>query len=98
MFFFLLFLLRLDLHLGQAMLPDGDVGSDTILAVVEENHHAIGVHALSDEELKVLEVADDLLSIGLRTLFELGDEGVIGAVCLHDFLDLLHVACEIMQC
>ena len=30
-------LIRLDLHLGETMLPDSDERSDTILAVVHEN-------------------------------------------------------------
>jgi hypothetical protein len=36
--------IHLDLHLGEAVLPDGNVRSDTILAVVEEDDHAVGVH------------------------------------------------------
>jgi hypothetical protein len=57
-------LLRLDLHLGQTVLPDSHIGRDTVLAVVEEDDHAIGVHGLADEELVVLEVGDDLLGEG----------------------------------
>jgi hypothetical protein len=30
----------LNLHLGQAVLPDSDVGSDTVLAIVKENNPA----------------------------------------------------------
>jgi hypothetical protein len=51
----------LNLHLDQTVLPDSHVGRHAVLAVIEENDHAIGVHGLADEELVVLEVGDDLL-------------------------------------
>lgn len=31
---------RLHLHLGQTMLPDGDIGGDTVLTVVKEDDPA----------------------------------------------------------
>jgi hypothetical protein len=43
------------------VLPDSHIGCDTVLAVVEEDDHSIGVHGLANEELVVLEVGDDLL-------------------------------------
>jgi hypothetical protein len=46
----------LDLHLGETVLPGDDVGGDTILAVVEENDHSVGVHGLASVKLVVLEV------------------------------------------
>ena len=69
----------------------GDVRSGTILTVVEEDDHSIGIHRLANEELVVLEVADDLLGVGGGTLLESGDILVAAAVALHGLLDLLHV-------
>lgn len=75
------------------MLPDGNVGCDTILAVVEEDDHAIGVHGLAGEELVVLEVADDLLSVARGLGLEVLDGGLVSALLLEAILDCLHVAC-----
>ena len=74
------------------MLPDGDVGGDAVLAVVEEDNHAIGVHGLASEELEVLEVGDDLLGEGGSTLLEGGDLLGGGTLLLELSLDGLHVA------
>lgn len=81
----------LNLHLGETVLPDSDVRSDPILAVVEEDDHSIGVHLLANEELVVLEVADDLLSVCAGLGLEILDGGLVGALGLHGFLDFLHV-------
>jgi hypothetical protein len=65
-----------------------------ILAVVEKDNHAIGVHGLAGEELPVLEGADNLLGEGLSTSLELLDLLVGGVVGLHLLLDGLHVVLE----
>jgi hypothetical protein len=65
-----------------------------ILAVVEEDDHAVGVHGLAGEELPVLERADNLLGEGLGTSLELLDLLVRGVVGLHLLLDGLHVMLE----
>ena len=83
---------NLNLHLGKTVLPDGNVGGDTVLAVVEEDDHAIGVHGLASEELVVLEVGDDLLGVTGSTLLESGDLLGGGALLLELGLDHLHVA------
>lgn len=41
-------------------IPDHDVGSDTVLTVVEEDNHSLGVHGLASVEVKVLEVGREL--------------------------------------
>ena len=74
------------------MLPDGNVGGDTVLAVVEEDDHAIGVHGLASEEFVVLEVGNDLLGVGSSTLLELSDLLGGGTLLLELGLDGLHVA------
>lgn len=66
---------------------DARLTGDTILAVVEEGNHAIGVHGLANVELVVLEVGDDFLGVSLGLLLKvwllvLGERG----------LDSLHVA------
>lgn len=73
---------RLDLHLGQTVLPDGDEWGDTVLAVVEEDDHAVGVHALASVKLVVLEVGDDLLSKALGLALEVLDLGLVSTLCL----------------
>jgi len=83
----------LDLHLGQTVLPDGNVRSDTILAVVEEDDHAIRVHRLADEEFVVLEATNYLLSEGTSLGLEVFDLFVGGALFLELRLDRLHIAC-----
>jgi hypothetical protein len=55
---------RLNLHLLQSVLPDDNVGGDAVLAVVEEDDHAVGVHGLADQEFVVFEVGDNLLGVG----------------------------------
>lgn len=94
------------------MLPDNDVGGDTILAVVHENDtilgqypplqansvlgsnlQAIGVHGLASEELKVLEVGQELvLDVLLGTSLEGGDLLLRAASLLESSLNSLHVA------
>ena len=68
---------------------------DTILAVVEEGDHAIGVHVLASVELKVLEVGNDLLGEGLSTLFE--GLHTFRLVLLKVSLNGLHVALHVLR-
>ena len=68
-----------------------------ILAVVEEDDHAVRVHGLAGEELPVLEGANNLLGEGLSTSLELLDLIVGGAAGLHVVLDLLHVLLEVTE-
>jgi hypothetical protein len=82
----------LNLHLLETVLPDGNVGGDTILAVVEEDNHAVGVHGIAGEELVVLEVGNDLLSELLGSSLELLDGLLVSALVLERLLDRLHVA------
>jgi hypothetical protein len=82
----------LNLHLGETVLPDSNVRSDAVLAVVEEDNHAVGVHGLASEELVVLEVGDNLLGVGGSTLLEGGDLLGGGTPLLELGLDGLHVA------
>lgn len=74
------------------MLPDDNVGSGAVLAVVEKNNHAVGVHGLAGEEFVVLEATDDLLGVALSLALEVLDGGLISALGLEGFLDSLHVA------
>ena len=82
-----------NLLLLQAMLPHGDKGRNAILAVVEQDDHAVGIHALANQELVVLEVVDDLLREGLRARFELLDLFGRRSPLAQRFLHLLHVCC-----
>lgn len=75
------------------MLPEDDVGGNTVLTPVDEGDHSIGVHGLTSEELVVLEVGDDLLDVGGSTLLE--DRDLLGVVLLEVSLDLLHVALDV---
>ena len=59
------------------------------------NVHGVGVHGRADQELVVLEVADDLLGETGSTLLELLDLVLAGAVGGHGLLDLLHVGCNV---
>jgi hypothetical protein len=82
----------LNLHLLETVLPDGNVGGDTVLAVVEEDNHTVGVHGLASIELVVLEVGDDLLGEAGSLGLELLDGSLISALVLESLLDGLHVA------
>ena len=88
---------KLNLHLGETVLPDSDEGGDTVLAVVEENDHAIGVHGLAGVELVVLEVGDNLLGVAGGTLLESGDLLGGGTLLLELGLDRLHVAWDLVR-
>jgi hypothetical protein len=68
-----------------------------ILAVVEENGHAVGVHGLSSVKLPVLEVGNNLLGKGRGTSLKRLDFLIRGAVGLHRLLDLLHVLLEVTK-
>jgi hypothetical protein len=97
----------LDLHLGETMLPDSHIGSDTILTVVHEENpiygqqssylgrrqhsHSIRVHRLADVEIIVLEVAHNLLGKRGGALLECGDLLIGSSLRLQCLLDLLHV-------
>jgi hypothetical protein len=82
----------LNLHLLETVLPDGHEGGNTVLAVVEEDDHAVGVHGLAGEELVVLEVGNDLLGVARSLGLEVLNGGVVGALGLETLLDGLHVA------
>ena len=77
------------------MLPDCNVRSDTVLTVVEEDDHAVGVHGLAGEELVVFEVANDFLGVGSGLGLKVLDGGIIGTLGLEGLLDCLHVACSL---
>lgn len=83
----------LDLVLGKTVLPEDEVGGDTILTVVEESDHSIGVHGLTGEELVVLEVGNNLLDVGSGTLLESGNS--VGVLLSKLSLDSLHVALDV---
>ena len=98
------------------MLPEGHVGGDTILTVVEEdnpmseyyisiqyitiwskskhNLHSLGVEGLANEELVVLEVANDGLGESISLGLEVFDLIVALTGSLQVVLDRLHVVCE----
>ncbi len=59
--------------------------------------HSIGVHRLANIEIIVLEVTNNLLSVGLSTLLEVGDLGIISPSGLQRLLDLLHVAYKLVR-
>lgn len=59
----------------------------------KENDHSLGVHALSDVELVVLEVTDNLLGKVLGALLESGNS--VGVGLLELCLDGLHVTLEV---
>ena len=67
--------------------------SDTILTVVKERNHALGVHFLANVELVVLEVGDDLLGERGRALLE----GLypVGLALLELAFNRLHVTLEV---
>jgi len=74
------------------VLPEGDEGGGSILAVVHQDDHSIGVHGFAHVEVVVLEAADDLLGETLSALLE-GRDVLRGSVLLgHLRLDSLHVA------
>lgn len=98
-------------HLLQSIFPESEVRGRAVLSVVldhlatiliirrpstyKQSNHAIRVHALSDVELKVLEVGNNLLCESLCTLLECGDSLRVGFLELG--LDGLHVALEVGQ-
>lgn len=85
---------NLDLGLLEAVLPDNDVRGGAVLAVVEEDNHAVGVHGLAGVELPVLELGeDDVLGEGTGLGLEVLDLLVRLALLLEGVLDGLHVAC-----
>jgi len=88
---------RLDLHSNQAVFPDSDIWCSAVLAVVEEDDHAVWVHGFADEELVVLEFTDDLLGEALGARLEFLDLFLGSALFLEAFLDLLHVGLEVGQ-
>lgn len=51
---------HLHLVLLEAPLPDGDVGSQTVLTEVDEDIHAVLSHGLTLVDIVVVPVADDL--------------------------------------
>ena len=53
----------LELDLLESILPECKVWRGAVLAVVEEEDHAIGVHGLADEELVVLEVGNNYVRV-----------------------------------
>lgn len=57
------------------------------------NIHSVDIHALTNKELVVLEVGNDLLGKCLGTLFESGNLLSGGAFCDEIGLDSLHVSC-----
>ena len=83
----------LNLHLGETVLPDGHIRSHAVLAVVEEDDHAVGVHALAGIEFVVFEASEDLLGKGARLGLEVLDLLFGLALALELFLYGLHVAC-----
>jgi hypothetical protein len=80
------------------VLPDGDEGGGAVLAVVEEDDHAVRVHRLAGVELVVLEVGNDLLGKALGLALEVLDLGLVGALGAEGRLDCLHVACRLSVC
>jgi hypothetical protein len=75
------------------MFPDGDVGSGSVLAVVEEHDHAIRIHGFADEELVVLEICDDLLCETGGAGFEGFNVVFGGALLFEGFFYFFHVCC-----
>ena len=87
----------LNLHLSQPLLPDNNIRRDTVLPVVQQHRHPIRVHALTREELVILEAANNLLGIGTSALLEGIDLGLRGVLLLEGHLDLLHVLLEMCE-
>jgi hypothetical protein len=86
----------LHLHLLEAVLPRNDIRGGTILAVVEEDDHPIGVHGLAGEKLKVLELGeDDILGVRLGLGLELLDLILRLPDLLEMLLDGLHVPLQV---
>ena len=82
---------HLDFLLLETVLPDCNIRSDAILAVIQQHNHAIRIHALANQEFKILEVGHNLLGICLRTRLKSLDLFLTRAFLLKAFLDLLHV-------
>jgi len=87
----------LNLHLSQPLLPDNNIRRNTILPVVQQHRHAIRVHALTREELVILEASNNLLSVGTSALLESVNLGLRGVLLLQGRLDLLHVLLEMCE-
>jgi len=87
-------------HLPETVLPEDHVRGNTVLSVVHEDDHTIGVHGLSGEELVVLEVSDHLLGKGTGGGLE-GGKTSLGVLVtgvslgLESSLGLLHVRLEV---
>jgi hypothetical protein len=87
-------------HLPKTVLPEDHVRGNTVLSVVHEDDHTIGVHRLSSEELVVLEVSNDLLGESTGGGLESGETslGVLVSTVslgLEGSLGLLHVSLEV---
>jgi hypothetical protein len=87
---------NLKLLLGNTILEEGEVRSGTILTVVQQGDHAIGIHALTSVEFVVLEVTEDLLDKNGSVLLKDGDTLRVGFIqldlkSLHVTLDVGHV-------
>ena len=63
--------------------------------IVEEGDHAIGIHGFTGVEFIILEIGDNLFSVGCSPLFEGLDP--IGFRLLEFSLDGLHVTLEVSQ-
>jgi len=61
------------------------------------NIHSVGVHALADIELVVLEVANDLLGKGVGLGLEVLDLVLTGTLLSKSLLDIAHVLLEVGQ-
>jgi hypothetical protein len=89
-------------YLLQSILPVDHVRGDTVLSVVHQDDHTLGVHRLSNEELVVLEVSDQLLGEGLSGSLESREPCLGGLVSglgslSEGRLELLHVALQVGQ-
>lgn len=82
---------HLDFFLLETMLPDSNIRRDAILAVIQQYNHAIRIHALTNQELVILEAAHNLFGICLRARLKSLDLFIARAFLLEPFLDLLHV-------
>jgi hypothetical protein len=92
----------LNLHRVHAVLPEGEVRGHTILAVVNEDEHALSggdivILVIAHVEIVLLDVGEDLLGVGLGLGLEFGDLILRLALLGHVGSNVLHVLAEVTK-
>lgn len=82
---------RLDLHLLQTVLPQGSIGSNAVLTVVDQDVHGVAVHGRAHQHVVVIVVGEDLLDGGGGAGLELLDGLLAGTLLLELVVEVLDV-------